>query len=543
MSDKYVLAMYDVRGIQNYIFKTTKLKDAIGASAIVEDIIEDALIAAIKDISQKKECGEISCNIEIKIDSLKEYAFQEYEENKYDIQVLYIGGGNGVVIYSSKELCIEINKAMSMYVLEKTYSLQLAVAYVDKTDDYSHDYNELYKELAIVKANMEESKPLNILPIMEIEKKTGNPITDRVIFDETGKKQYVSTESWLKKTSEKTRRQSVDVELKKFDTYAEKKGRDSTIAVVHMDGNNMGLRIRALLENKKTYFEAVPEMRKISGNITNSYKFVYKKMESMFNGTEKQFMLSVLVAGDDITYVCTGKVALASVEYFAREISKKTMNGLNDDESVEKYGFTVCAGIAYINSHFPFSVGYEVAEACCESAKDTAKEEKHLYKNNKVGNWVDFQICKNIYARELEDIRRNEYYTSSGENLLLRPYELNLGDVRLKSDKEEQYQSLIKNIEEFGSEEDKNELIEKERNDRTQKRIPRTFAKKIRNTYPLGRISVEQFSDFLKSRGCRMPDGTNNMYQENSNKALWYDALELMDEYMSLDEIENKSEE
>ena len=37
-NDSKVLVMYDVRGIQNYIFRTTKLKDAIGASVLVENI-------------------------------------------------------------------------------------------------------------------------------------------------------------------------------------------------------------------------------------------------------------------------------------------------------------------------------------------------------------------------------------------------------------------------------------------------------------------------------------------------------------------------
>ena len=38
-----VLAMYDVRGIQNYIYRTDKVQDAIGASYIVENIILEAL--------------------------------------------------------------------------------------------------------------------------------------------------------------------------------------------------------------------------------------------------------------------------------------------------------------------------------------------------------------------------------------------------------------------------------------------------------------------------------------------------------------------
>lgn len=530
MDNNYVLAMYDVCGIQNYIFKTTKLKDAIGASYIIENIIEDALMEGAKRISNSEKHGCISCNFDLANGNLSNENLNEYEDNKYDIQVLYIGGGNGVVIYSSKELCVDMNKLMSMYVLNNTYSLQLAVAFVEKTENYGTDYNELYKELAKVKANKEASRPLNILPVMKIEKKTGNPITDKTIRDENGKYQNVSTESWLKKSSEQKKRQKQESQIKIFDNYALEKGADSTIAIVHMDGNNMGLRIRSLLENKESYVDAVSQMRKISGNINNSYKAVYDEMETLFTTSKKRFMLPVLVAGDDITYVCTGKVALASVEYFSREISKRTMNGPTDEGSINKYGFTVCAGIAYINSHFPFSVGYDIAEACCESAKDKAKENAHLYENGKVGNWVDFHICKNIYAKELEDMRHDEYFTCSGENLLIRPYELDLGNKELKSKEIEQYNNFVSNISFFGRE-NKHDNAE-------LKTIPRSLAKRMRNTYSLGRTSIEQLSSFLKSREYRMPDNTNNMYENDSNTALWYDSLEMLDNYISLEEIE-----
>ena len=64
--------------------------------------------------------------------------------------------------------------------------------------------------------------------------------------------------------------------------------------------------------------------------------------------------------------------------------------------------------------------------------------------------------------------------------------------------------------------------------------IPRTFAKQLRNTYPLGELQVGGLNSFLKSRNHRMPDGTNDMYRNNSNNdkvARWYDALEIMELY------------
>ena len=38
-----VIVLYDVRRIQSYIFRTSRLKDAIGASALIDGIVEKAL--------------------------------------------------------------------------------------------------------------------------------------------------------------------------------------------------------------------------------------------------------------------------------------------------------------------------------------------------------------------------------------------------------------------------------------------------------------------------------------------------------------------
>ena len=53
LREKEVLAMYDVRGIQNYIFKSNAAKEIIGASVLVEAIITDGLNAYIKNNARK----------------------------------------------------------------------------------------------------------------------------------------------------------------------------------------------------------------------------------------------------------------------------------------------------------------------------------------------------------------------------------------------------------------------------------------------------------------------------------------------------------
>lgn len=537
------LAMYDVRGIQDYIYKTAKVQDAIGASAIVEDIISEAL----KDAVEKESLS---------------YDLEWYDENGVlpydvpkasdtDVQVLYIGGGNAFVSFKDQDICQRVNHRMSRYVLEKTYSLQLAIAVTDQTENYAKDYKNIFDEMVRVKANMEVSKPFGALPVMDVEIKTGLPACP--VEKKDGDKAIgTSRETYLKKAKEDLVREDLIQRAKIFDNYAESKGVDSTLAVVHIDGNNMGLRIRKLIDGIEDYGKAVNKMREISYCINHSYKSVYEQMENHFNGYagkgggKKQYnVLKILTAGDDITYVSKGKYALSTVEYFCGEIGKKTMNGGKDEKDINLYGFSVCAGVAYIGSHFPFSVGYEVAEACCDSAKDMAKKPENMLPvdkegnpitnmdgvvksgvSYKIGNWVDFQICKNIHTGDLDKTRKLEYVTSHNEKLLIRPYELPLLKLDSRNDAINKYENLKKNIKYF----------------QNDKKIPHSHAKKLRNLYSSGQEVVNEFAAFLASRGWKMPDGTVDMYTED-NQALWYDALELFDSFEVVDNEKIQKEE
>lgn len=166
---KYYLVMYDVRGIQNYIYRTAKIKDAIGGSALVANIISDALKDAIRQVSNEYT------NLTYELEWFNDNGHIDFVDDYKDVKVLFIGGGNATVLISSKKLARAINSHMSKYVIERTYALQLAVAMVEKTDSYSDDYRNLNSEMIRVKENMIVSKPLGALPIMRTEVKTGYP--------------------------------------------------------------------------------------------------------------------------------------------------------------------------------------------------------------------------------------------------------------------------------------------------------------------------------------------------------------------------------
>lgn len=517
-----VLAMYDVRGIQKYIFKTIKVQDARGASELIENIIVDAMESAISIVKSRSGYE----NIKTEIKWFDGNGPIKYSNNDNDIQILFSGGGNASFLFSSGNLCLEINKLMSKYILENTYSLQLAIAFINKTENYSNDYSEVNKVIASNKARMINSSPLGTLPIMKMEIKTGYPIETE---------DNLSKETSIKKRKDE-KKSSIEKNVdKKFDHYVTKKGKDSNLAVVHIDGNNMGLRIRELVQDITDYEKAVNKVREISFNISNSYKSVFNEMVSYYNETgsiddkeNNNFVLKILVAGDDITYICNAGIAIDTVNYYCNAISDRTMikneDGLEEIAFLKKYGFSVCAGIAFFTSHFPFYVAYDVAESCCDSAKKYAKANKI---DGVISNWVDYQICKNIQAIDLENVRAGEYVTAENEILYRRPYYVSIEQHKNAAECYSVFENRISDVHKLS------ELEEAIQYFKDTKKLPRSISKEIRNIYPEGSGVIESYVEFLKSRKHEMPDGKFDMYlEENGSKiAKWYDALEILDYY------------
>lgn len=187
---KSFLAMYDVRGIQNYIFKTAKMQEIIGASRLVENII----IEGLDKIIAQNGWG-------------REYFLTKWEEDEPDaflnkeevrMQVLFIGGGNAYVLFRGEEILKKVNRALAKYVLEETYSLNLAVAVVEKSRDYKMDYEAINLKMRGIKARMPETKPVGAMPFMSVDAITGYPLTTKV-WQDKDTPEYICTEAALKR--------------------------------------------------------------------------------------------------------------------------------------------------------------------------------------------------------------------------------------------------------------------------------------------------------------------------------------------------------
>ena len=169
--DKKVLAMYDVRGIQNYIFKSNLAKEIIGASAIVDSIIINGLE------EYKKSKVEKDNEKYYLTDWKNDDAHKFFSDANVLMQVMFIGGGNAYVLFKTGAICEKVNHFLGKYVLDKTYSLNLSVAVVAMTESYKNDYAAINNEMRRIKSYMPLTQPVGALPFMMADSVTGYPLT------------------------------------------------------------------------------------------------------------------------------------------------------------------------------------------------------------------------------------------------------------------------------------------------------------------------------------------------------------------------------
>lgn len=559
-----VLAKYDIRGIQSYVFRTKKLKEIRAVSDLPEKIVFRSLVeAASRKFDKTKYQMKTELDLWDEVDTsgfvyrtdvyeklkkklrkhepldadergllihareeingarkaveekMKEQETANLEQLKTaGIEVLDKAGGNAFVVFQSMELYREISRAMAKYILEQTYSLKLCYACVECTENFMEDYNKLNQALGTLKSSMPEVTHMGAFPICRQDHVTGFPFSTKTeLTRESELKQRILSE------------RMPDAEVHDIDSYVRQKGEDSKIAVIHIDGNNMGNRISQILAGA-TYETAQDVFASI--RVRNAFHEVCEEMEQVVeeyrkaNGAEdKPLIYAIIQAGDDITYITQANIALSFTKLFLEKVSKKYMlKGSTND----RYLISACAGIAICHSHFPFIDAYDLAENLCASAKKRAKTDEYRgteFDNERyIGNWIDFELCEHIRDVDVSE-NRKRYGTVGGDSkeLLLRPYCVEHPNCPAQAP--------------FDFKDFETNLVLLNKNDKSL--LNRSRAKELRQAYMDGKNAVDYFHAAAKSR-----DYFREKFKEagelySGKYAVLYDAVEIMDQYVSLE--------
>lgn len=306
-----------LQGLQEFIFKTNKLQEIIGASEIIKDF----------DNLKLKEIFSL--------------------ENKPEI--ILQAAGNLKAIFENKEDLEKVVLNLPKYMMLKAYGVTISQAVV-KYEDYETSSKELEKNLKIQRNRSSLSLDTHFNIIQQ------NPRTALPLVDSENDK---ATLQKIKKFQEFANKEENTKTIFDISSLSNNKNK---VAIIHIDGNGLGNIVKDLDKDS---------IKKFSPKLDKFTKEAFKEsIEKVFKSEENNLKKrDVILGGDDVTLICDANQALDFTKEFLELFEKKTKN--IDEKGKD---LTACAGVVYCNEKYPFHYAVKLAEDLCSFAKKDSKE-------------------------------------------------------------------------------------------------------------------------------------------------------------------------
>ena len=530
---RYKAILFDTRSIQSYIFAGNRLKTNIGASYLVERVFDDVLLPVVRDV--------------LGADALDAKTWTDVEEPRWDAmsaaaRVGYIGGGNALLIFRAEtadETLRTIVSTFTKQLLVRIPGLRTgaAIGQLDLGADGSFAGEQNLTALVHALKNGQNTVfPLVSLPCPGLTLDCRESGETANAWDAEERRFYAwEVEMKLRADRRDGREAPAEAELMaklasvlsageqevlqrdyafpmEFSDLGQRET-ENDIAVVHIDGNNMGRKFQNCntLTERKNMSRAIRRKTiaafgALVQKIIGSFAVCRSELSIAYDREGRSFLpvRPLVLGGDDMTFVCAAKVAVP----YARFIMERLMED----------GIASCGGITIMKTSYPFFRAYEMAEDLCGAAKDRMRMLEAQEGQGTESCWLDYAILHGEQAPTLAQFRAQEYSGARG-GLHFGPYRVDAEAANADS-----LAALIEGV-------------------RGMRRLPRSKVKELRRVLAYGeheqRQFMAQFAHLGKSDAAmRLPDVPAwHVYEE----ALWVDgrtpyvdAIELM-EYLIAD--------
>ena len=558
------VTVLDTGGIQPFIFGSNVLRENIGASELVHRATRLWAFEALRDLEQNHNV-DVTAAREDRIRDMYTGKFQADDTEQTGAEVLYAGGGNTVVLFQGKGHATRARDfvyRLSGRILREAPGLNLYAAHQEYTwgdpeKSLPGAIGEAMKELGKLKGRDSGALPALGFPITAACTSTGLPANGR--HPDKGKAGAANRANrqveakWKAADRANDRLRGIFPWIEEalfewtdnFDDLADLRERDDGyVAVVHVDGNGMGRRIKDLTDKwsnrpkePRGYIEAMREMStRVQETAQKALKETLQALtkrlavddwsdprQHAFKDGVHYFPIRPLVfGGDDVTLVCAGPWGLAVAARYLVELEAQMMPDGQGGESPPY----ACAGVAIVKTHYPFSQAYGLSEELLKEAKRQSKELA-----DKKASALDWHFTTTGLAGRLGEIRAREYTTSKGP-LQMRPIML-LPDYGWRN-----WDTLTRLMERFGEGGD------------WQVRRNKTI--RLREALRGGPVRVAEFWTIFGEKGQVLPKvllGTDerldNGWVESPEKdkdgkvgpmwrSLYFDAIEIAEQFFDL---------
>jgi len=357
----HVLTALDARRIQDFVFASNRLTDIAAGSRLIENFLAEEKIARLAN----GDGGEL----------------------------ILAAGGNVWAQFPSRDAARGFAGRISYAAAKDLPGLEFAASHVPFSPG---DLGSALVTAGEALARTKLAPPL-FAPLLGIAVNGRCPGTGRPAVA-----LHRSDNTYRPRSSELLARDNVGVQVPgrgngaagpdyplEFDHLGGTKGDTCQIAVVFLDGNGIGSKLRASLLSAQGQPDnwVVERFRTISSGLrarmSGAWHAVEARCTNAIRGAQLQSsqpgrhfdlhsgylpLRPILQGGDDLTFVCDGRIGLELAATALRAFS---------GEVPELGQVSACAGVSIVGHHFPVSRALEMAHEECVAAKRQAVRKGH----------------------------------------------------------------------------------------------------------------------------------------------------------------------
>lgn len=452
MEKPYALLLISVEGIQAYLTATGKLKEMIGASYLTASFPDEVL----KYCKEKEHLSE----------------FERPQDNNTWFVLLQNGAGVLRMVVPTREIAKRVVSQISKWSIDVCPGLPLYAAVEDCAWTYKSVKEAAEKaSTSIAKKREENPKPPRTMwPFCRLAPLDGLPAVTRDTGQSARFLSIVSVGRSKPKVLEKAREKFSSKEQMFRQPYTDYTGKVhpaifpdkdihfewaddidkmlatspiKKIALLHMDGNDLGVRFRKEIEkySPKTEQENTAEplekmtraMRKLSDLVdtANTYAceqallaIVAEDVDNNKNKIQSNDTYTIparllVLGGDDLTVIVQAQLAFTFVDVYAAAFSAYTTK--------EKNRMSVGGGMVIVPSGYMFSRAFAMVEELtsnakrltCGKTKDEVNDEGFAAKRK---SSLDYFVVTNDIEQDVTTLRKKSYVSRDGAYLTGKPF-------------------------------------------------------------------------------------------------------------------------